>query len=610
MSTTFPPVAAAAPAFDDFETLREMLNLAQGGFSLILASFDMPRTRASVQERLRKSFPDSNVVAIDLYEIPSDDPNTRSETVFDQMPALIARASGGRTPDLLFINGLDKLMARDVDRAVQPLNFARNRLKEENPYPVVFWISSRWMPRILEFPDLASWRSGDFRFEGDRQAVLDEAERLSRPRARFWAWIKVLLRSHGSTGSEAQRILDLLPDAEALDSPHTSRLRERLRSLQSRLGKRDASSIARPGYAPLARLTAPDHFFGRDADLSNVVRRVVHVTPRFLVVWGESGCGKSLLLSRGLVPELKQAGVLPVLITGGDQDLIATIEARLSEVNGCDLPLEQAIAKTGATVVLILDQFERFFREVVSAEQRQKVLSRLETLVYGGVSRIRLVIGIRSDELARVLEFGDRIEPLSAVKRFELRRFDKGAAKEVLLRIGESDKAAWAQDEALINAAIDDLAQETRVRPVDVRLMAAALTAGGIGTISDYRRAGGRAVLLEALIERVVGGLSARLDHNSWKRLLLAFIDSPPARLSLTAEGAARRSGLTLPVTQEAVLELESAGLLRGASGKRFELSHDALVGFILAASREIQYWTRTTTQSDLSAPGWTRTAF
>ena len=132
---------------------------------------------------------------------------------------------------------------------------------------------------------------------------------------------------------------------------------------------------------------ASAYFFGRDAELRDIFERVQHRP--LTVLFGQSGLGKTSLLRAGLVPRLRDAGFLPVVLrleyeegdpSPADQLREALIQAARDA--GVTLPRElptdlwlllhdphygfcaDPSAASSATLprpVLILDQFEEIF---------------------------------------------------------------------------------------------------------------------------------------------------------------------------------------------------------------------------------------------------------
>ena len=55
-----------------------------------------------------------------------------------------------------------------------------------------------------------------------------------------------------------------------------------------------------------------EYFFGRDAEVRDLFQRVVHKP--LTVLFGRSGLGKTSLLQAALVPRLRDAGFLPIVL--------------------------------------------------------------------------------------------------------------------------------------------------------------------------------------------------------------------------------------------------------------------------------------------------------
>src|SRR3984957_21286132 len=57
---------------------------------------------------------------------------------------------------------------------------------------------------------------------------------------------------------------------------------------------------------------AREYFFGRDAEVRDIFQRVVHKP--LTVLFGRSGLGKTSLLQAALVPRLRDAGFVPIVL--------------------------------------------------------------------------------------------------------------------------------------------------------------------------------------------------------------------------------------------------------------------------------------------------------
>lgn len=135
-------------------------------------------------------------------------------------------------------------------------------------------------------------------------------------------------------------------------------------------------------------------FFGRDAEIAQVLRGMQALVdrgqPRFLVVAGASGTGKSSLVLAGAVPQF--LGAQPMLslrqMRPGSQPVVA---------------LDQTLAQRPASVplLLVVDQFEEIFTQTASATERDLFVRRLWSLASGRDPDVRVIITLRIDYLGR-----------------------------------------------------------------------------------------------------------------------------------------------------------------------------------------------------------------
>jgi hypothetical protein len=197
-----------------------------------------------------------------------------------------------------------------------------------------------------------------------------------------------------------------------------------------------------PGLRPF-RYDESDIFFGRDTQTDQLLSRLAH--NRFLAVTGPSGCGKSSLIKAGMIPALRagfmaEAGSrwrICELRPGGrpigrlaralaspeilgndrtDDESVALIEATLRRgplglieiVRGAD-------ALKGATLLVMIDQFEEIFRyrERIAADEADAFVALLLASAVQSEVAIYVVITMRSDYLGDCAMFHGLPEAVS-----------------------------------------------------------------------------------------------------------------------------------------------------------------------------------------------------
>lgn len=143
----------------------------------------------------------------------------------------------------------------------------------------------------------------------------------------------------------------------------------------------------------------PEHrrfFFGRDAEIRQVLdglQALAHSgSPRFLIVAGASGTGKSSLVLAGAVPKLVDRPDAPYGL------------ARIRPGSTPDAALDAAIASAapaGRPLLVVVDQFEELFTGAIAPPLRDAFVQRLWRLASDVRSGVIVIITLRVDFLGR-----------------------------------------------------------------------------------------------------------------------------------------------------------------------------------------------------------------
>jgi hypothetical protein len=174
-------------------------------------------------------------------------------------------------------------------------------------------------------------------------------------------------------------------------------------------------SDVRP-YLGLAAFTEKDaeFFFGRRKVVDSLVE-ALRSKPRFLLVMGPSGSGKSSVVQAGLIPKLRK-GTLP----GSDRWSILVVrpanlpfeQLEKAGLKGASQSLEESAKRylrmqTGQErLLLVLDQFEEFL-VTCPVPLRQKLWSELSTLLESDIE-ITIVAVMRDDFYSRFAQDAPR----------------------------------------------------------------------------------------------------------------------------------------------------------------------------------------------------------
>jgi hypothetical protein len=383
-------------------------------------------------------------------------------------------------------------------------------------------------------------------------------------------------------------------------------------------------------------------FFGRDSAARELADKIV--ANNLVTVYARSGLGKTSLLKAGVAPLLREEGYLPLFVRVNDLRIgpyYALLEAIPGEAARQHIEYVPgrweslwSFFKTAEfwrddvllTPVLILDQFEELFT-LQSEEVRAHLLNELSYLIRGvrpppheqtppgeelseRPPPLRIVLSLREDCLGLLEDASDHIPQILDV-RYRLAPLDMPAAHAAIVwpaAVNDPgfETAPFVVDPRAVYAILDYLShartpvvgQSRRyVEPFQLQLICRRMEqiagtrqkASASGTSITMADLGGEAGLdktLRDFYKEAIGSLpdrrSRRASHRLCENLL---ISTEGRRLSLEEHEIQGQ----LRLSRETLGRLVAARLLRSESrsdNTYYELSHDALVGPVLASSR------------------------
>lgn len=203
-------------------------------------------------------------------------------------------------------------------------------------------------------------------------------------------------------------------------------------------------------YRNLAAFTEEnaEFFFGRKQVIEQLLNNLQN-EPRFLVVFGASGSGKSSVVQAGLIPRLRE-GALP----GSDGWKIVVTRPT-------DFSFRQRLAsldQTSAPVVFVIDQFEELFvtsSEVTSLEVITQVTQLLEH-----APKVTLLIVMRADFSSL---FMHRKTLEKWLPRCQVNVWSPSEPEEIEAIIREpARQVGWQFQEGLIELIVNDVRAATK----------------------------------------------------------------------------------------------------------------------------------------------------
>jgi WD40 repeat protein/tetratricopeptide (TPR) repeat protein len=358
----------------------------------------------------------------------------------------------------------------------------------------------------------------------------------------------------------------------------------------------------------------------RQLDVERLVERVGDTQHKLIVIYGQSGVGKSSLVNGGLEPALKNKAIgikdnLPLVVrvyTNWQEELARQIEENLSparrealiSVGGLGSTIFEKlteIEQCNIRTVLIFDQFEEFFFVCTEPEQRREFFGFLADCL--NVLSVKVILSLRVDYLHYLLEcnklssmniIGNDI--LSSNVLYELGNFKPDDAKSIIQRLTEG--ANFPLEPALVDKLVEDLAGSWgEVRPIELQIVGAQLQAENINTLAKYDLLGNQSgeKAKEELVKRYLQAVvkNCGTENMQVAELLLYSLTDDKGTRPLKTRAELERDlkellnsshGLDIHQLNLVVEILVKSGLvllLPEKTDDRYQLVHDYIAVFI-----------------------------
>jgi WD40 repeat protein len=378
------------------------------------------------------------------------------------------------------------------------------------------------------------------------------------------------------------------------------------------------------GLAPRnqAAVAAEIRASGRLPDVEALLHRLEDSQRQIIIIHGPSGVGKSSILTAGLLPALGTlypAGhtTLPLLMqTYGTwpQTIAKALAAALTPWEGPPDPdaplatdlatlqetLRQGVTRNNCFFVFLFDQFEEFFFEEKSPEERRSFYEFLQFCI--DQPWVKVVLTLREDYLHHLLEVErvvNQVGPmtdldlLSRAVRYPLGNFSPAAAEAVIRQLTEA--AQYPLEEALIHRLVADLAAPLgSVRPIELQVVGAQLQRETIDTLAQYEALGDspKETLVQRFLAYVVHDCGPPNGRLAWVVLYLLTDEDRDQRLyrplrtreELEYELALLEMPFDLAQLDLVMSILVGSGLVFEVPEEpedRYQLVHDYLVSYV-----------------------------
>jgi WD40 repeat protein len=175
-------------------------------------------------------------------------------------------------------------------------------------------------------------------------------------------------------------------------------------------------------------------YFGREREIDELYRRLFE--SKILLVYGESGTGKSSLVNCGLMSKFRDSDCLPVYVRRSENMLESfslAIQDAFTKPFSYQLltallfkkALRELSTETGKPVFFVFDQFEELFI-FGTKEEKQSMLQVVKVLVESDID-CRFIFIIREEYFASIAEFEKHI-PNFLSNRMRIERMDHANA--------------------------------------------------------------------------------------------------------------------------------------------------------------------------------------
>jgi HEAT repeat protein len=317
-----------------------------------------------------------------------------------------------------------------------------------------------------------------------------------------------------------------------------------------------------------------DVLFGRDRAREELAKLVSGDGFRAGLLYGEPGVGKTSLLKAGILPHLRDHGVV-ALYCEDPVHPAAAFATALSALGVQPQPGEQptqflarAVSATvaGQQFVFTIDDVDAVLHDDHTIGELADIFSRV---VGRSAGRARFLFSCASERVhalgALERRTGSLFPPTS---RYELGRMPLPEAASVLDRV--LALSGIAADPKLAEAVVVGIGRDGPILPADIQLAAMAMRELRVDSLQGLQKLGGARELERAWLHHVCAVTG---DERGALRLLAEIADGAD-----TVDQAAHRLGFDPTAAHRTIGVLEQSGaVLRGNEG-RVALRHELLV--------------------------------
>ena len=210
-----------------------------------------------------------------------------------------------------------------------------------------------------------------------------------------------------------------------------------------------------------------DIFFGRDAEIEALYEMVFETN--LLLVYGESGTGKTSLLQCGLSSRFSETDWFDILVRRGNRNINEVLMEELGKAARKPLPAGITLTKAVESVFLdyfrpiylIIDQFEELFiSDLGSTVAERQEFSRSIADLLASNQECTVILSMREEYLAKLYEFEAGDLPQIFNKRLRVERMSPTNVAEVISKTCGQYNIELAEPEVTVQKIIHKISGE------------------------------------------------------------------------------------------------------------------------------------------------------
>ncbi len=321
-----------------------------------------------------------------------------------------------------------------------------------------------------------------------------------------------------------------------------------------------------------------DVWHGRETERDEIAKMVTADGFRAGLVYGEPGVGKTSLVRAGLIPHLRDHGIVALAcenLASPAESFAAGLSAFGIQPNAGEQPVMFATravtnAVAGQQFVFVVDDIDLLCADERAVAEISDLFSRVVSRS-GGRARFLFVCASERQHVLGALErrTGSLFPPSA---RYELPRLPVQAASAILDRM--LSLSGVAADPALADAVVQGISRGQPMLAADLQIAAMAMRDLRATSMAALVKLGGPSELESLWLHE-----ACKATGNERSALRLCAELAASGAGARTGESIIRRTNLDAAYAQQALLVLEQRGVISRAdvSGESWMLRHEVL---------------------------------